>query len=278
MAGLCALLALLLQADPELTAVKVAKGPTIDGKADDAAWAQAKELVVPMDEPQKAEPRKRLSMKAVHDGTHVSFLLVWADEIPDTAHKDYTWSVLAEKYQVADDASIEDCASLGFALEGTFNPDMLAPVEAKWDVWEWCAYRSSSGYAIDKWHQYSKTKPQGIPARQLPARDESDLFISRVNDEGNPPYKKLQPPAAKGEEKVAQFEPQAPTGSSADVEARAVHADGKWTLELRRRLKTGHKDDVQFDLSKKFPFAVATFDAVEHGDHDVSGKLILRFQ
>ena len=281
MSRLCAVLILLSPAvppDPELTAARVAKLPSIDGKADDAAWAQAPELVVPMGPPLEAHPAKKLSLKAVHDGTSVCFLLTWADEIPDTAHKDYTWSVLSEKYHVADDAPIEDLASIGFGMEGTFNPDMLAPVEGKWDVWEWGALRSSGGHAIDKWHLYSKTKPAGLKARQLPSRDESDIYIARVDDEGAPPYKKLPPPAAKGPESSPQFAPQAPSGSAADVEARAVHADGKWTLELKRKLKTGAKDDVQFDLAKTAPFAVATFDAVEHADHDVSGKLLLKFQ
>lgn len=281
MSKLCAVLVLLAPAcppDPELTVAKVARLPTVDGKAADEAWAKAPELVVPMGPPNEANPGKKLSLKAVHDGTSLCVLLAWSDEIADTAHKDYSWSVLSEKYHVAEDAPIEDCASIGFALEGTFNPDMLAPVEAKWDVWEWCAFRSSGGYALDKWHLYSKTKPAGLKARQLPARDESDIYIARVDDEGTPPYKKLLPPGAKGPEVAPQFAPQAPTGSAADVEARAVHADGKWTLELKRKLKTGTKDDVQFDVARTVPFAVAVFDAVEHADHDVSGRLQLRFQ
>lgn len=281
MSRFCIVLALLAPAsppDPELVVAKVAKLPSIDGKASDEAWAKAAELVVTMGPPNEANPNKKLSLKAVHDGTSLCLLLVWSDEIADTAHKDYSWSVLTEKYHVAEDAPIEDCASIGFGMEGTFNPDMLAPVEAKWDVWEWCALRSSGGHALDKWHLYSKSKPAGLKARQLPSRDESDIYIARVDDEGTLPYKKLNPPGAKGPETAPQFAPQAPSGSAADVEARAVHADGKWTLELKRKLRTGMKDDVQFDVAKTVPFAVATFDAVEHADHDVSGKLLLRFQ
>jgi hypothetical protein len=55
------------------------------------------------------------------------------------------------------------------------------------------------------------------------------------------------------------------TGSRGDIAAQAVWANGKWTLEIKRKLVTSgdkaKQQDVQFsDLKKKYPFGVAVFD------------------
>ncbi len=54
-----------------------------------------------------------------------------------------------------------------------------------------------------------------------------------------------------------------PTGNRADIEAKAVY-DGvmkKWTLEIKRKLVTGHEKDVQFsDVLKEYNFGLAVFD------------------
>lgn len=268
---------LSLADDPVLEAAKTAKLPSIDGKADDEAWKAAKELVVPMGVPEEKAERKA-KMKAVHDGDSICVLVSWADETKTDVHQVYSWGLADEKYLVQDDAEYEDALSLGFALEGTFNPDMLAAVEAKWDLWHWGADRSKGGYALDMWHVYTKNPPEGMKAKQKTARDESRLFIARLLDAGSPPFQQLKPPAQKGADKVPQFAPQKPSGSAGDVEARGVHADGTWTVEFKRKLKTGNADDVAIDPAKPLPFCVATFDNKEKADHDVSHTIVLKLK
>jgi len=53
-----------------------------------------------------------------------------------------------------------------------------------------------------------------------------------------------------------------PKGSRGDVDARAVWQDGRWILEIGRKLITTDKaHDVQFDdLKKTFYFDIAVFD------------------
>jgi len=56
------------------------------------------------------------------------------------------------------------------------------------------------------------------------------------------------------------------TGDPADILARGNYADGAWTLELQRPLKTTSNKDIQFeDLAKEYFFSVAAFDNSQIG-------------
>lgn len=262
---------------PELTAARVDKLPAIDGKADDEAWKKAPELVVRIDIPDKLDdPKKKISLKAVHDGDSVCILAVWEDKTANTQHLPYVWS--ADHYELPAENEVEDALSLAFPLAGPFNTDMFAGVESKWDVWEWRAYRANNGFAQDRWHVYTRQKPDGIKTRPYTDKDDKRIFIGRADDAGTPAAKKVEePPQDKKGDKFPQWELQAPAGSCSDVAAKGVWAGGQWTVELKRKLKTGHDDDTVFDPAKGVEFAVAVFDACEKRDHDVSGKLMLKF-
>jgi hypothetical protein len=70
-------------------------------------------------------------------------------------------------------------------------------------------------------------------------------------------------------------------GSIADVRAKGVWRDGRWYLELSRRLDTGHDDDVAIPATGTIEIAVAVFDGlsnnvVDGGAHSVSDKLVVR--
>jgi len=279
-AAAAAALALLGQAAPapELAAARVAALPVVDGKADDPAWAQVAPLAVRIDVPSELEnPRKKIDLKAVHDGASICFLLVWEDKQPDADHKPWVWN--QDKFEfVVDEEKIEDAAALAFALEGKFVPDMLSGVEAKWDVWEWGALRSSTGFARDKVHLFSKTRPQGVKAKLRTDRHDHTIYFALTDDEGTPNFKQHESPDEKKADRVPQFEAQKPSGSAADVQARGAWAGGRWTLELKRPMNTGHKDDTPFAPGKTVEFAVAVFDGAEKSDHLVSGKLVLRTQ
>lgn len=63
-------------------------------------------------------------------------------------------------------------------------------------------------------------------------------------------------------------------GSAADVRAKGVWRDGRWTLELERKLSTGHPDDAAFAPGRAIKMAAATFDRT--GDMDrASGAIEL---
>lgn len=260
----------------ELVCGKVAKLPDIDGKAGDDAWKSAKELVVKMDQPDEENPKKQISLKAVHDGTSICFLLVWADADKSDEHAPLIWKDTA--YEAQDD-KVEDACTLGFEFEGKFDSDMKAGIESKWDVWEWGAARTNpTGYALDRTHVYSHNAPPApIKGRRLTAR-EGTIYFWHPIDEGTPCYTKIEIPEKKVKDVMPQYPTQKPSGSAADVEAKGEWANGKWTVEFKRKLNTGHKDDTVMVPGKSLSFAVATFDKSEKGDHDVSKAILLKIQ
>ncbi len=58
-----------------------------------------------------------------------------------------------------------------------------------------------------------------------------------------------------------------PVGSRGDIEAKGIWRKGTWTLEIKRALKTGHDDDVQFDPSKVYYFGMSIFDNTHDKEH-----------
>ncbi|MFZ5642907.1 MAG: ethylbenzene dehydrogenase-related protein [Bacillota bacterium] len=68
------------------------------------------------------------------------------------------------------------------------------------------------------------------------------------------------------------------TGDPADIKAKGNYADGTWTLEIQRPLKTQSNKDIQFDdLGKEYYFAVAGFDNSQIGHAYQSGVNRLTF-
>ncbi len=67
-------------------------------------------------------------------------------------------------------------------------------------------------------------------------------------------------------------------GSIADVKAKGVWRNGRWYLEIARKLDTGHPDDAVIPASGSIEIAVAAFDAVGGAKHSVSEKFVLRTQ
>ncbi|MDA0999544.1 MAG: ethylbenzene dehydrogenase-related protein [bacterium] len=61
-----------------------------------------------------------------------------------------------------------------------------------------------------------------------------------------------------------------PRGSRGDIDAKGVWKDGMWTLELRRKLDTGHPDDVVFVPGKKHAFGLSVHDNDGDVDHSYS--------
>ena len=56
----------------------------------------------------------------------------------------------------------EDQASVAFPIEGEFTADMTSPVEARWDVWHWKAFRTDpAGHAQDRVHVMTFKDPGG---------------------------------------------------------------------------------------------------------------------
>ena len=71
--------------------------------------------------------------------------------------------------------------------------------------------------------------------------------------------------------------PKKPSDSRFDVRALSRYADGGWTVMLRRKLDTGHDDDVIFNPRKRYSFAMAVFDDSGSDHSKATQPMTLRF-
>ncbi|MCG3135519.1 MAG: hypothetical protein HMLKMBBP_03210 [Planctomycetes bacterium] len=256
-----------------LIVARAAVAPVIDGRADDPAWNEAKSLRVPVKGPMG---ERTVDLRAVLVGDVLHVAAKWDDATEDRAHK--VWTAAADGTMKAGPER-EDVLAFGFPIRGEFVADMTAPVECAWDVWQWKSARTDgAGYAMDKSHVHTFADPGGKRyAHKLD--DGRTLHIARPEDKGASATKSHKAPAA-GSPPAPQFEAQTPGGSAADVRAKGAWRNGRWTVELARRLATGQPDDAVIDLvgDGGTEFVVAVFDRCEDEHHATSDVLRMRVE
>jgi hypothetical protein len=260
-----------------VTCARVSAPPTLDGKDDDDGWKGAKALSVTVKRPLPPNPgaSTEATIRCVRTDTHIYFVVRWKDETKDDAdHKPWVWN--ADKSAYAEGPEREDMFSIAFEHTGAFDADMLSGQPGVWDAWQWKAFRTHpQGYAMDRSHRYTAEKPEG-KANAHDAKNGKKVWIARPEDAGDTVEKKQAAPKEKTTDRVPQYLPGMPSGSAADVRAKGAWSDGWWTLELERKLDTGHKDDTAFDLKREYKFAIGTHDRT--GDMDkASGVITLAF-
>ncbi len=259
-----------------LLSLAVEEAPAVDGKADDPVWGRAPTLSLEAE--RKLEPnigaKTKVSLRSVHTGSKISFLVTWEDDSESIEHKPWVWNAGKSVYE--EGPQREDMCALAFEHTGAFTADMLSPDEAVWDIWHWKAARTNpQGFAMDKIHRYTRKQPEG-KAKQYDARDGNPLWIARPEDSGDTVEVKKTAPAAFAGEKVPQYEAGTPAGSTADIRAKGSWKDGRWTLEFERARDTAQGDDTRFDLARSYRMAVAVFDHT--GDMDkATGPIELIF-
>ena len=82
-----------------------------------------------------------MTIRSVHTDTQIFFLASWEDSTESVSHKTWVWNADNETYDQGDDR--EDMFALAFEHTGPFDADMLAGIEAVWDVWHWKAFRTN---------------------------------------------------------------------------------------------------------------------------------------
>ena len=126
------------------------------------------------------------------------------------------------------------------------------------DIWYWKACRTDGvGFADDKTHVLSTEKDSD--ATEIISKTGKTMYLLRKGDTGTGAYSIELIPEFEGEI-LARYSLHQPTGSRSDVHAKGLWADGKWTIEFRRRLVTGHQDDLQFSTAKKYLFGVSRYE------------------
>lgn len=275
-AGFCAVVVAQTPTSPspQLVAVRTTQALTLDGRADDREWRDAVPVTVTA---KGVMPKTRgtstdVTLRAVYSDTHVYLLAVWSDPTrDDQGHRTWKWD--AEKKVYVEDADREDMFAVAFEHTGQFVPDMLAGVEATWDLWHWKAYRTNPrGFAMDKTHRYTNAQPTGA-ANKHAASDGRDTWIARPQDAGDTVEVQQAAPTEYKGDRVPRYLPGTPTGSAADVRAKGDWTNGKWTLELTRLLKSERPDDTSFDPSRTYRMAVSVHDRT--GEMDKASEAVL---
>ncbi len=257
----------------KLVSLHVDKAPELDGHSGDGVWSNAKPLnvIVRRVMAPNVGASATVDIRSVHTDTHLYFLVNWEDEKANVSHKTWRWNSESKTYEEGDDR--EDMFAIAFEHSGTFDIDMLSGETGTWDVWHWKAMRTNpQGFAMDKSHHYTIVEPT-IKAKSYEARNGKTIWIARPEDAGETVETKQPAPTELTEQYVVQYLPSSPSGSAADVRAKGVWKEGRWTLEFGRKLDTGSpNDDTVFELSQPCKMALSTFNHT--GDMDKASGVI----
>lgn len=254
---------------------KLSTIPVLDGSDDD--WRDIPGTEIPLYSivDNKKPDIDMVVVKAGIAGGNIYFLAKWKDDTKnDSTHKPFSWNAAKNKYIAG--TEMEDRFAMQFAMEGDYSADWLSGNSFKADMWHWKAFRSNSiGLTHDKMTivTFDKVKK----AYKTVARDGRTVYISRPGDEGSKLYKTKRYSKKEDDVMPKYILNKNASGSVADIKAKGVWKEGIWTLEQKRKMNTGHPDDVVFAENSVVKGAVAAFDHVAGGKEDVSQTLLFQF-
>ena len=242
--------------EQEIVAAKVEQAPVIDGRSEDPAWSQAS-AVSTHDPVEDIE----LSLKAVYTEDEIFFLVRYPDATESREHKHMVWDAGAGMYRTG--PKREDTFSFKWSMQPyPVDLSISADKPYKADMWRFKAGRSDPlGYADDKMHIYSAHRI--TDSKRLLSKKGKIFYLARPGDRGRGTYATKIYSAHQGDE-VPKYTYHPPDGSRADVISKASWQDGFWTIEFRRKLDTGHIDDLLFDTTLAYQFGVSR--------HEIAGK------
>jgi PAS domain S-box-containing protein len=282
-----------------LTAERIFEEIVIDGKITEPSWSKAKNLVITIQDGSIGQIDVELKSLYDDNYIYLYSSWPDASMNVDKNHFTYNTSI-GRWYQSGDEDRIAilwniDNSINGFNIGGcamTCHGDRKstnADGEIG-DLWQWLAALSNPlGYADDNYldnnvfqsfsgwtaihtddtlnggitYNYNVTTgrplfmqdPQITPSLgpEFLVKTESIEFNSTYRD----PIKKIE---WSDGDKIPGFVLGKPEGSRGDIEAKGVWEDGKWQIELKRKLVTGNDDDVAFDITKIYRFGIAVMD------------------
>ena len=141
-------------------------------------------------------------------------------------------------------------------------------------MWHWKSARSNP---LDLVHDKITVISESKLLRAYDATEEAGrpLYIQRRSDAGGKLYKTMRY-HAKQNQTMPRYElQQEPAGSVADVAAKGIWSESGWTLEMQRKLDTGHDDDVVFASGKRIRSGLSVWDHSVTANHLVSATFEL---
>lgn len=248
--------------------------PTLDGSGSDWSAVSATTISLKNDKPGGKSNIESISVKAGVFNGRVYFLLQWKDKSEDNQHKPFIWDASKNKYTRG--SQREDRVALQFVMSGDYNANWLSGDIFTADTWHWKAARSNpAGIAHDKRTIIGKVATK--KAYKGTTKDGSTVYIQRPSDTGDKLYKTRRYKKKAMDVMPKYIVNKNPSGSIADVKAKAMWADGVWTLELSRKLNTGNPDDVVFQSGKRLKGGIAVFNHSGDDDHNRSETIDFQF-
>lgn len=244
------------------------KAMTVDGDASD--WAGIDGITVPL---AGEGGVARVELRAVVHGDSIFMIAQWDDATESRLHKPYKWNDITQSYRRT--SQLEDRFAVSLAMSGDFSHSKLDGAEFTADVWHWKASRSDpAGVAHDKMWKVSRTEfPK---SKKFETQDGRVVFLARISDAGDRLYRPMTY-QERQEDVMPRYEVNlSPRGSIADVRAKGVWKDGRWTLEMVRKLDTGNADDAVIPAAGQIAIAVAAFNDTDGARHSTSGTIVLR--
>lgn len=267
-------------ADQTLIARKVNQDPVIDGVAADKAWSKAGEITT-HDKIADID----ITLKAVYTGEKIFFLVSYPDKDESRMHRSWVWNKKTEEYDGGKDR--EDVFVIKWNMVGKpVDLSVFADNPYKADIWFWKACRTDpSGYADDKVQHLSAEHLN--KAREISRKFGEKMYLQRLGDNGDSAFKSSLYVEYNGDV-VPRFKSRKPTLSRADIKAKGVWADGRWTIEFGRKLNTANQNDILLNPKKTYLFGVSRYEIAGrkaepdseqplYGSGDVGEALTLKF-
>lgn len=238
-------------------------------------WKDAKPLRVTLRPAVGTGPPVTAELRAVYDGTFISFLAIWPDRTPSEERLMWVWDAASHKYYSRE--TMTDLFAFKFTIKGANKACMMTGEEGVYDVWEWRAgWSHIFGYAEDKTLSITRTQPTSGEFSTIPSRDPRVLiYLQWKDDEGRPPYKKTPRPARLEQPMMFGIKASEPSGSAGDVLAEEVYQNRHHNLEVMRKLKTDHDDDYQMEGKGPHVLSIALTNDAEKEAHYTSDLIYL---
>ncbi|MEH6578215.1 MAG: ethylbenzene dehydrogenase-related protein [Amphritea sp.] len=248
--------------------------PVLDSFGQDWEGIQAQQIPLQPNKTFSQVDVQSVHIKAGYHGEKVYFYFQWSDSEASLVHKPYVWNTDSQRYLRGPQR--EDRLALQFEMEGDYSADWRDSRHFKADMWHWKASRSNPlGLVHDKYTVHSPNKllrssvVQGAAGHSQYVKRESDAGTKIYTTKR---YRKQADPIMPKYILNAEV-----AGSVADIEAKGRWREGRWHLEMSRKLNTGHSDDVVFVPGTSVKGAIAIFEASESDDHGISQTLIFQF-
>ncbi len=246
-----------------LTVARVAGAPpVIDGRNNDPAWKELRPLIAEIPDRQGI----LLTGYAVTDGDMLYLLFTWNDPDEDAENRTWIWDAGSKTYRQGD--GLDDGIAIQFAMDSPKKGG-----DTRHDLWLWRAGREGRGeYATDATLTVSKRPLSASSYVEL--QDGVGVWMRQAPDEGRLPYERQLPMEYRGD-RLPGYVIRQPEGSAANVRARGAFSNGRWTVELMRKLDTRHPDDLAFAIGKNILFQVSLLEKEEDNLGHFTGPLTL---